>query len=123
MKLGLLATNPHGSAFEFTPEHYQAYGYDSGHDLDGGEVLSPVELDNPTIIDEINKQPCKEIRQRRPHATATGPQLEKALYEGTRYFRGMASAYISGLQCSSPVDDYCQSNNVVLISDSYSTDG
>ncbi|MCK8602482.1 pilus assembly protein [Desulfoferrobacter suflitae] len=120
VKLGLLATNPRGSAFEFDDADYTRFGYTSGDDLDGGSVLSAVELDNSTIIDEINRQPCEQTGETTTCYSNWTP-IGETLYEGTRYFRGLDSAYTENLSYTSPVEDFCQSNNVVLISDSYST--
>jgi hypothetical protein len=120
VKLGLLTSNPHGSALELNTTDCQSYGYTHGDDLDGGVVSSAVVLDNPTIIDEINKQPYK-VENGQVTASSNWTPLGETLYEGTRYFRGMDSGYNAGVSYTSPVDDFCQSNNVVLISDSYST--
>ncbi|MDY0040815.1 MAG: hypothetical protein RBS57_10945, partial [Desulforhabdus sp.] len=109
VKLGLMLNNQYGSAFELNDEDRSNYGC-ADEDLDGGTVISPIALDNDEIIGAIN------------NSTASNwTPLGETFYEMTRYFRGMSSAYLAGVSYTSPVDDYCQSNNVILISDSYPT--
>lgn len=109
VKLGLLVNNRYGSQFEFSDADRERYGCD-GADSDGGTVTSPTVIDNDGIIAAIND------------VTANNwTPLGETFYEMTRYFRGMAPAYVSGTNHTCPVDDYCQSNNVVLISDAYPT--
>ncbi len=109
VKLGLMVNNQYGSAFELTSEDRDNYGC-TDVDADGGKVSSLITLDNDDVIDKVNI------------ATALNwTPIGETFYEMTRYFRGMSPAYLSGEDYSCPVDDYCQSNNVVLISDSHPT--
>lgn len=109
VKLGLMLDNQYGSAFEFTDADRELYGC-TNEDADGGRVVSPLTLDNDDIISSINDS-----------VASNWTPLGETFYELTRYFRGMTSAYLAGESYACPVDDFCQSNNVVLISDSYST--
>jgi len=109
VKLGLMVNNQYGSAFELTDEDRSNYGCTS-EDADGGTVSSNIALDNDEIIGAINAS-----------TASNWTPLGETFYEMTRYFRGMSSAYLSGETYTCPVNDYCQSNNVVLISDSYPT--
>lgn len=109
VKLGLMVNNQYGSAFELTAADREDYGY-TDNDVDGGKVSSPIALDNDDVITKVNEAPA-----------LNWTPIGETFYELTRYFRGMSSAYLSGENYSCPVDDYCQSNNVILISDSYPT--
>lgn len=54
------------------------------------------------------------------NATTWTP-LAESLYEVTRYFRGMASYYNTGVTYASPIQYPCQKNFVIVITDGYPT--
>ncbi|MEQ1800788.1 MAG: PilC/PilY family type IV pilus protein [Gammaproteobacteria bacterium] len=54
-------------------------------------------------------------------APTTWTPLGEALYEVTRYFRGIASYYNSGVSYTSPIQYRCQKNFVIVITDGYPT--
>lgn len=54
-------------------------------------------------------------------SATTWTPLGEALYEVTRYFRGMASNYNSGVTYTSPIQYRCQKNFVIVITDGYPT--
>ncbi len=51
----------------------------------------------------------------------TWTPLGEALYEATRYFRGMSSHYNSGVSYTSPIRYRCQKNFAIVITDGYPT--
>ncbi|MEZ5564665.1 MAG: PilC/PilY family type IV pilus protein [Gammaproteobacteria bacterium] len=51
----------------------------------------------------------------------TWTPLGEALYEVTRYFRGMSSFYNSGVNYTSPIRYRCQKNFLIIITDGYPT--
>ncbi len=51
----------------------------------------------------------------------TWTPLAEALYETTRYFRGLASRYNAGVTYTSPIQYRCQKNFVIVITDGYPT--
>lgn len=54
-------------------------------------------------------------------SATTYTPLGEALYEVTRYFRGMSSYYNAGLSYTSPIQYRCQKNFVIVITDGYPT--
>lgn len=53
--------------------------------------------------------------------SSTWTPLAEALYEVTRYFRGMSSQYNSGVSYTSPIQYRCQKNFVIVITDGFPT--
>jgi len=116
VKLGLMETNKYGSKSELTADERKAFGCKGEEDLDGGKLSVAIGLyteeDNNPIIKGINEV-----------TAGNWTPLGETLYEVTRYFRGMASAYdtTKSYDGQSPVGDFCQGNYVVVISDGNST--
>ena len=54
-------------------------------------------------------------------SATTWTPLAEALYDVTRYFRGMASFYNAGVTYVSPIQYRCQKNFVIVITDGYPT--
>lgn len=123
-RLGLAGMNPFGSGFEMsstTGGQYAQYNCSRDQngnlivDNDGGSILSVIQDDNPDIIAKLNNM----------KAYAWTPMGE-TLYEVTRYFGGLPSAYNKNADGSyvtrtSPIQFYCQNNVVIVISDGEST--
>ncbi len=55
------------------------------------------------------------------YSASTNTPLAEALYEVTRYFRGMSSFYIDGVSHTSPIQYRCQHNFAVVITDGLPT--
>jgi type IV pilus assembly protein PilY1 len=54
-------------------------------------------------------------------SATTWTPLAESLYEVTRYFRGMASYYNTGVTYTSPIQYRCQKNFVIVVTDGYPT--
>ncbi|KPJ63924.1 MAG: hypothetical protein AMJ45_06680 [Syntrophobacter sp. DG_60] len=110
VRLGLMTMNYYGSSYELDSDTAAKYYYQYS-DKDGGNIPSPISDNNTGIINAINDM----------EAYSWTPFAE-AFYEATRYFRGMASGYDSGVNYTSPIDYWCRKNCVILLSDGSSTE-
>jgi len=88
---------------EFYGPSSQNYGYGATIDADCGSSTS-------TITSKIST-----------YTANTNTPLAEALYEITRYFRGMSSYYHTGTTYTSPIQYRCQHNFAVVITDGYPT--
>lgn len=72
----------------------------------GARLIQPVGASNSALLSGIDS------------LTANGSTpVAEALYEVTRYYRGMGSAYRSGVTYSSPLQYRCQPNYTIMLTD------
>lgn len=82
----------------------------SSNNNQGAQVHATCGSSTSTLTTEINAL-----------ASSTWTPLGEALYEVTRYFRGLTGYYNSSVSYTSPVQYRCQKNFVVVITDGYPT--
>jgi len=88
------------------------YGIMHFNNSDGGYVSSWIGSPEATLVSDINDTRCEQWTP-----------LAETFYEATRYYQAISSYYNSGVDYSShdPVQNWCQSNFVILITDGEST--
>jgi type IV pilus assembly protein PilY1 len=80
------------------------------NDQQGGRVVAPVGTDKPTLLSELS------------NITANGwTPLAETLAEAGLYFAGMSSWYNAGVNYSSPMQERCQKNYIIIMTDGQST--
>jgi len=87
-----------------------------------GPNWDPARWGEGAIIDRACGSSLADIQASLATYTAsTNTPLAEALYEVTRYFRGMTSWYRSGVNHTSPIQYRCQQNFTIAITDGFPT--
>lgn len=84
---------------------------DSAHDFSGASIDTECGASNAVLESQINS-----------YIADTATPLAEALYEITRYFRGLSPYYRNGSAYTSPIQYRCQQNFTIVITDGFPTD-
>ncbi|GAA0693030.1 PilC/PilY family type IV pilus protein [Marinobacterium maritimum] len=87
-------------------EYVWTYGCWNQYKDDGGRIISACGASTGNTLSEIDKI-----------SSSTNTPISEALYEVTRYFRGLDPVWSSQIEHTSPITYRCQKNFTIVISD------